>query len=52
MSIHILYTGPCQSFLNYYVLTENIIDILIAVSCKYLLHIPKNQFTSDFKIFS
>ena len=35
-----------------YVLTENVIDILIAVSCMQLLHILKNQFTSDFKIFS
>ena len=38
-------------FKLFYVLTENLIDILTAVSCKLLLHILKNQFTSDFKIF-
>ena len=35
-----------------YALTENLVDILIAVSSKYLLHILQNQFTSNFKIFS
>ena len=31
---HILYTRSCQSFFIIKCLTENLIDILIAVSCK------------------
>ena len=36
-----------MSIIFKFVLTENLTDILIAISCKKFLQIRKNQFTSD-----
>ena len=46
-----MYTIISVIFNSLYDLTQNLIDILIPVSCKEQFHMLKNQYTSELKRF-